>query len=490
MSGTYNYAPIVDGIQEFKSQGHNDLAEYGGAAGAAVSVVTKSGTNQYHGALWEYLRNEVMDATGYFAKTLAPLRQNQYGATIGGPLSIPKLYNGKNRTFFFAAWETYKYRSASETGALAATDAMRSGDFSALGVTLYDPMRASTRSSYCLGLVDATHIGGCGCCSGFGCTRRGGTVQSGRRPGTRPRSTPARCGRSASPHCARVWFGIDAEALELGAGRRAAGAELDAAVGDEVEHRDRLGGADRVVVRLGQQPHAVADADVLGARRDRAVEHLGVRAVRVLLEEVVLDGPERVEARLARRAPPARSCSCRPACSLSGVPGPGARGSRRTGRSPSTSARSRDLTRGRDRRDSNAFTFSERGPDGAHGGQGRVVTGAASGIGAAVRRRLRPRARPSSGWDLDGADGRRSTCATRPRSPRAVADVVAPRTAASTRSCTRPASRGGGPAHLVDREEWHRVLDVNLNGTFLVGKHAVARDARAGAGRRRARRRS
>ena len=80
-----------------------------------------------------------MDATGYFAKTLAPLRQNQYGATIGGPLSIPKLYNGKNRTFFFAAWETYKYRSASETGALAATDAMRSGDFSALGVTLYDP---------------------------------------------------------------------------------------------------------------------------------------------------------------------------------------------------------------------------------------------------------------------------------------------------------------------------------------------------------------
>ena len=129
----------MDGIQEFKSQGHNDLAEYGGAAGAAVSVVTKSGTNQYHGALWEYLRNEVMDATGYFAKTLAPLRQNQYGATVGGPLSIPKLYNGKNRTFFFAAWENYKYRSASETGALAATDAMRSGDFSALGVTLYDP---------------------------------------------------------------------------------------------------------------------------------------------------------------------------------------------------------------------------------------------------------------------------------------------------------------------------------------------------------------
>ena len=99
------------------------------------------------------------------------------------------------------------------------------------------------------------------------------------------------------PHLARL-VGVDVEALELGARRRAAGAEVDPAVGDEVEHRDRLGGADRVVVRLRQQTHAVPDADVLGARGDRAVEHLGVRAVRVLLEEVVLDGPERVEAHL------------------------------------------------------------------------------------------------------------------------------------------------------------------------------------------------
>jgi hypothetical protein len=139
LSGTYNYAPIVDAIQEFKSQGHNDLAEYGGAAGATVSVVTKSGTNQYHGALWEYLRNQVMDSTGYFAKALAPLRQNQYGATVGGPLTIPKLYNGKNRTFFFAGWETYKYRSAQETGTLGPTADMRAGDFSAFSTPIYDP---------------------------------------------------------------------------------------------------------------------------------------------------------------------------------------------------------------------------------------------------------------------------------------------------------------------------------------------------------------
>ena len=135
LSGTYNYAPIVDAIQEFKSQGHNDLAEYGGAAGATVSVVTKGGTNEFHGDAWEYLRNQVFDARNYFATSVAPLRQNQFGASVGGPLSIPKLYNGKNRTFFFLAWEDYTYRSAQETGTLGPTAAERAGDFSALCLT-------------------------------------------------------------------------------------------------------------------------------------------------------------------------------------------------------------------------------------------------------------------------------------------------------------------------------------------------------------------
>jgi hypothetical protein len=139
LSGTYNYSPIIDAILEFKSQGHNDLAEYGGAAGATVSVVTKSGTNQYHGALWEYLRNELMDSRGYFEGARQPLRQNQYGASGGGPLSIPKLYNGKNRTFFYVAWEGYRHASKSETGTLAPTTAMDAGDFSGVGVTIYDP---------------------------------------------------------------------------------------------------------------------------------------------------------------------------------------------------------------------------------------------------------------------------------------------------------------------------------------------------------------
>ncbi len=139
MESKYNYAPIVDAIQEFKTQGHNDLAEYGGVAGGIVSVVTKSGTNQFHGALWEFLRNSAMDSRGYFEQSLAPLRQNQYGASVGGPVWIPKVYNGKNRTFFYAAWESWRFRSANETGVLGPTDAERSGDFSALGTPIYDP---------------------------------------------------------------------------------------------------------------------------------------------------------------------------------------------------------------------------------------------------------------------------------------------------------------------------------------------------------------
>lgn len=147
MLGMYNYSPIIDDIQEFKTQGHNDLAEYGGVAGGMVSVVSKSGTNQYHGSLWEFLRNEQMDARGFFEAKRTPLRQNQYGAAAGGPIWIPKLYNGRNRSFFYAAWEGYRQRTAGETGTLGPTDAMRNGDFSALGKTIYDPAMTTYNAS-------------------------------------------------------------------------------------------------------------------------------------------------------------------------------------------------------------------------------------------------------------------------------------------------------------------------------------------------------
>ncbi len=141
---TYNYAPVIDDIQEFKTQGHNDLAEYGGVTGGIVSVVSKSGTNDFHGTLWEFLRNEQMDARGFFDAARTPLRQNQFGLAGGGPIYIPKIYHGKNHTFFYGAYEGYRQRLFNEAGTLGPTDAERGGDFSALlnqasPTVIYDP---------------------------------------------------------------------------------------------------------------------------------------------------------------------------------------------------------------------------------------------------------------------------------------------------------------------------------------------------------------
>ena len=81
-------------------------ADYGRAGGGVVVAVTKSGTNQFHGSLWEYLRNDAFDAAGEFSPAGQPkplLRQNQFGGDVGGPVILPK-YNGKNRTFFFVSY--------------------------------------------------------------------------------------------------------------------------------------------------------------------------------------------------------------------------------------------------------------------------------------------------------------------------------------------------------------------------------------------------
>lgn len=141
-NGAYNYEPIVDDIQEFMVQSHSDLAEYGQETGAIVNVVTKSGTNQWHGSLWEFLRNSATDARNYFQKSVNPLRQNQFGGTFGGPVMLPHLYNGRNRTFFFFAYEGYRQSQANQSVFTTPTPAQLTGDFSNLyakGVLLYNP---------------------------------------------------------------------------------------------------------------------------------------------------------------------------------------------------------------------------------------------------------------------------------------------------------------------------------------------------------------
>jgi hypothetical protein len=148
--GIYVIPPIIDTMQEFKVQSHDDQAEFGSVLGGVVNVVTKSGTNQFHGAAWEFLRNNIFDARDSFADIYrtspSPFRQNQFGGSLGGPLLIPKIYNGHNRTFFIFAYEGWRYRQGAQVRYRVPTDAELSGNFSNSILTnpIFDP--ASTHS--------------------------------------------------------------------------------------------------------------------------------------------------------------------------------------------------------------------------------------------------------------------------------------------------------------------------------------------------------
>jgi hypothetical protein len=126
-------------------------ADTGRNSGAVVDVVTKSGTNQLHGSAFEFLRNSAMDARSFFNTkgTLFPsFRYNQFGFSLGGPVFLPKAYNGKNRTFFFADYEGFRRTSLSTLSTSVPTAAMRIGNFNGIN-TVFDPLTTTpTSSSY------------------------------------------------------------------------------------------------------------------------------------------------------------------------------------------------------------------------------------------------------------------------------------------------------------------------------------------------------
>ena len=140
---TYAVPPIIDAIQELKVVSHNDLAEFGSSLGGIVNVVTKSGTNELHGSAWEFVRNDVFDARNTYLQSVTPFRQNEFGFTLGGPVYIPKLYNGKNRTFFYGGLEEFLYRSPAQTFFRVPTAANYNGDLSDIPGQIYNPF--STR---------------------------------------------------------------------------------------------------------------------------------------------------------------------------------------------------------------------------------------------------------------------------------------------------------------------------------------------------------
>ncbi len=134
--------PAVEAVREFKIQTNLYSADIGRNSGAVVDVITKSGTNQLHGSLFEFLRNSAMDSRSFFSPkgTAFPtFRLNQFGGSFGGPVVLPKLYNGKDRTFFFVDYEGYRRDSQQLLLGNVPTAKMRAGDFSE-AAAIYDPL--------------------------------------------------------------------------------------------------------------------------------------------------------------------------------------------------------------------------------------------------------------------------------------------------------------------------------------------------------------
>ena len=128
------YAPTVDVIEEFKIQTNFFSAEFGNSGGTVINVVSKSGTNQIHGVGYYFRRDNALNANNWFSNarggTLADSTRDNYGGTIGGPVYLPKIYNGKNRTFFFADYDRVKQSSATTQTATVPTAQQLAGDFS------------------------------------------------------------------------------------------------------------------------------------------------------------------------------------------------------------------------------------------------------------------------------------------------------------------------------------------------------------------------
>ncbi len=151
--------PSVDAVQEFKVQTNAYAAEFGRAMGSVVNLTLKSGTNELHGSAFEFLRNEKLDARNYFTPAEAekpPFKRNQYGFSIGGPGIIPKLWNGRNRTFFFGDYEGTRIRETGTIISTIPTMRMRSGDFGELAPKqIKDP---TTQQPFANNVIPASRI--------------------------------------------------------------------------------------------------------------------------------------------------------------------------------------------------------------------------------------------------------------------------------------------------------------------------------------------
>jgi carboxypeptidase family protein len=107
--------PRLDSVAEFRVQTTNYSAEFGGNSGAVINVASKRGSNEFHGTIFEFFRNDALDARNYFSTTIDPLKRNQFGSFASGPVFIPKLYNGRNKLFWMFAYEGTRRQAVTST---------------------------------------------------------------------------------------------------------------------------------------------------------------------------------------------------------------------------------------------------------------------------------------------------------------------------------------------------------------------------------------
>jgi len=152
---TYAVPPIVDDIQEFKVQSHNDDASFGGVMGGIVNVVTKSGGTNYHGSLWEFLRNTALDARNPFLTNVTPFQQNQFGVAAGGPVEFPWHRSSAPKTFFFASYEGFRNHTTAATFFNTPTPAELGGNLSSISGQIYNPFSVVPDASTPTGFTNA-----------------------------------------------------------------------------------------------------------------------------------------------------------------------------------------------------------------------------------------------------------------------------------------------------------------------------------------------
>src|SRR3984885_12792062 len=144
----------IDALQEFSVQQNAYSAEFN-RGGPGFNSTTKSGTNHLHGGVFEFIRNNIFDARNYFSLNRAILKRNQFGGDIGGPFTIPHLYQGKDKTFFFVDYEAQRLVQGLVINSTVPTDAQRLGDFSAAGLKpIYDPTKMPRTQFSCNGVLN------------------------------------------------------------------------------------------------------------------------------------------------------------------------------------------------------------------------------------------------------------------------------------------------------------------------------------------------